>query len=787
MAFDVDEFFNAKLGLAADPVSFDVDAFLSEHLADSSSPPKPEASWGDRVVDFGVDVASAIPQTVEALAGVAGMVPGVHYLADPVAKTANEATDWLRDTFHSDARKYEEQEISQRLAPHAERIADAWGRDDWGEILRIVRDEAGDALDAYTDNPAALIGVIGNSLGLAKTGAVVGSRILSSLGRPVVDAAGNVSRANAALAGRVGEGIVAGGLVASTGAREGDEFSDRYYGLPAGLVTAATPYALDRLMPGVADIDTVMAGGLRGTVEAGGRAGTQILKAGGREALEELFQGANENAMENLAKDEPWMTGLGAEAVVGPLAGFTMGAGAEAVNQAFNRGQPRVSPEGETDLVGGAAGSVAQPGPRPVEAEAPTQPLGEAVDQDILNGLAAELDARIPGWGAETLERAKRLQVNSQALSEMMREMAARHDAERRAQMDAVAQAEAERAAALEAEQAAYDAGGYLGMDPVDQAISDKLETLATDPAQPASPAQKAPEQMSKDELRQALRELGIETNARQKKSDLLTLLQQQGGEREGSDRGTAGNAGGLAGAGIGERDGGGLVGGLPVGAVAPTGALGGGQQAPGTAAAEPVPGQPGGQLRDTGAAVPAGAEAAPAGGGVRGDAATVERYQWMRNKEGGQGAGNRQEILPLTEADFQQEIKPRLAQGYADTLAEYQSKHPEVTHASWVTHADGGRMLEKTGSLDSLRPVDGLRQGWAKAVESFDSTEAAAQAATADSEVKSRTSTIADLKPGAVVELDAGFGKGLPKGRYRVGGVGRNSVELVKADGSAA
>ncbi|MBF0255557.1 MAG: hypothetical protein HQL47_03670, partial [Gammaproteobacteria bacterium] len=670
MAFDVDQFLSAELGGHAAP-GFDVDAFLSEHLGEPPpAPPKPKASWGERAADFGVDVASAIPQTVEALAGVAGLVPGLHYAADPLAEGANKATEWMRDTFHSDARKYEEQEISQRLAPHAERIAEAWGKDDYAEILRIVRDEAGDALDAYTDNPAALIGVIGNSLGLAKTGAVAGSRILSSLGRPVVDAAGNVSRANAALAGRVGEGVIAGGLVASAGAREGDEFSDRYYGIPAGLITAATPAALDRLMPDVADVDTIMAGGLRGTVQAGGRAGTQILKAGGREMTEELIQGTSENAMENLAKDEPWMTGLGTEAVVGPMAGFTMGAGAETLSQAFNRGQPRINPEGETDLVGGAAGSVAQPQQKP--AEAPEAPAAFGMNPEQLSALAAELDARQPGWGAETLDRAQRLKVSEPALVEMMREMLTQHDAERQAELE-VAQMQAERAAALEAEQAAYPTDTFAQPDlpaspvPLDQPI----------PAQPTmAPAPKLPEQMSKGELRDALISLGIETNARQKKSDLLTLLQQQGGVREGVDRGTTGYDGTSVEPGAGQR-GGGIAGGIPAGTAAPAGALGADQQIPGDAPAQPLPGQPGGQLSDTGTAAPIGAEAAPAGGGVRGDAAAVAP--------------------------------------------------------------------------------------------------------------PARTSTIADLQPGARVELDGGFGRGLPKGSYTVGGRTDTSVELLNADGRSA
>jgi hypothetical protein len=112
-----------------------------------------------------------------------------------------------------------------------------------------------------------------------------------------------------------------------------------------------------------------------------------------------------------------------------------------------------------------------------------------------------------------------------------------------------------------------------------------------------------------------------------------------------------------------------------------------------------------------------------------------VESFQWMRNKEGGQAYGNQQVTVPLTEQIFQQEMKPRMQDGYAASLAEYQAKHPEVTHASFVKVAgEGPWKFNGNGTVDSLRPNPPNR-GWAMPVDSFKSRAAKAQGKTADSE----------------------------------------------------
>lgn len=105
--------------------------------------------------------------------------------------------------------------------------------------------------------------------------------------------------------------------------------------------------------------------------------------------------------------------------------------------------------------------------------------------------------------------------------------------------------------------------------------------------------------------------------------------------------------------------------------------------------------------------------------------AGRVERYQWRRNRAGGQLFGNRQELRPLTEALFAEYVKSALSPGYADTLADYRGKHPETSHCSLVQVAGAGDWrFERIGALEECRPSP-KNPDWVKAVDDFFSTEA--------------------------------------------------------------
>lgn len=163
------------------------------------------------------------------------------------------------------------------------------------------------------------------------------------------------------------------------------------------------------------------------------------------------------------------------------------------------------------------------------------------------------------------------------------------------------------------------------------------------------------------------------------------------------------------------------------------------------TVTREPV--SPGAELADTDtrkdqvqADVPAGLE-------------SVERYQWLANKEGGQRQGNRQEIHELTESLFNDYVVPTGLQDDVKTFDKYRAKYPAVTHISLISQ-DGGKTWKPgqpfIGSIDEVRPKPS-NPSWVKKVDSFESKEARRRAATADTDLlgdDTRTAqSVADAK----------------------------------------
>lgn len=111
-----------------------------------------------------------------------------------------------------------------------------------------------------------------------------------------------------------------------------------------------------------------------------------------------------------------------------------------------------------------------------------------------------------------------------------------------------------------------------------------------------------------------------------------------------------------------------------------------------------------------------------------------VERFQWMRNKEGGQKFGNQQEIRVLDDHLFQKYVRPRLGKDYP-TLAAYQKAYPGQTHISlFKREGTGDWRFSAIGKPKELRPSSGSIQ-WTRKVDTFDSTQAVEHGFRADSE----------------------------------------------------
>lgn len=103
-----------------------------------------------------------------------------------------------------------------------------------------------------------------------------------------------------------------------------------------------------------------------------------------------------------------------------------------------------------------------------------------------------------------------------------------------------------------------------------------------------------------------------------------------------------------------------------------------------------------------------------------------------MRNRQGGQRFGTREEIRVLIEPAFQEHIRLRLARPEM-TFAQYCAAYPSVTHYSVIVNDSNPTWRFKAvGTLAELRPSSGVKH-WALKVEGFSTPEAIAWGETPD------------------------------------------------------
>jgi len=102
-----------------------------------------------------------------------------------------------------------------------------------------------------------------------------------------------------------------------------------------------------------------------------------------------------------------------------------------------------------------------------------------------------------------------------------------------------------------------------------------------------------------------------------------------------------------------------------------------------------------------------------------------VERYQWMRNAQGGQQFGYRWEVRPLDRAAFRRYMAPLLGKQVPD-LATLRSLVPNVTHYVVVGRfGDWGITMPLAGTPADLRPRGLAGELWARPVARFNDPEA--------------------------------------------------------------
>ena len=123
-----------------------------------------------------------------------------------------------------------------------------------------------------------------------------------------------------------------------------------------------------------------------------------------------------------------------------------------------------------------------------------------------------------------------------------------------------------------------------------------------------------------------------------------------------------------------------------------------------------------------------------------------IYRFQWMRNKQGGQKFGNQEEVRPLTREIFEEHVSPSVRQEFRD-FDKYREAFPAVTHVSFFRQGKSGEFkLSGVGPLGMFLH-HGERARWAKQVNDFASLEGETWGKTADSEAKTQHSAIRKIK----------------------------------------
>jgi hypothetical protein len=281
--------------------------------------PPEERGFLRGVGDVATQFAAGIPYAARGVVGLAGMVPGLNVIADPLAEKLGEAGQYIEESLLSDYAQRQRQELAARQAQEEGFLG-----------------QAGATLGYLAENPSMIPGAIAQSIPSMIGGGLVGAGIRRGAQGLGLTRAGAMSPLTT---GAVGEGaMIAGTTAAEIAAQNPEEFAARYYGLPAGVGGAAVSLASGRLL-GASDIDTMIAQRLtRNQLATGeakdmlaftpGMAGRVARGALGEGLLEEAPQSAMEQVAVNLGTNRPAFEDLGGDVAMGAVTGAFMGAGA---------------------------------------------------------------------------------------------------------------------------------------------------------------------------------------------------------------------------------------------------------------------------------------------------------------------------------------------------------------------------------------------------------------------------------------------------------------------------
>jgi hypothetical protein len=304
--------------------------------------------------DVGIQTLGAVPKAAGAIASLGSMVPGLHYVADPLAEGLYSAGDWIEEKGLSDYQKQMNAELSQKLMEAIDVLGPDAGVQDY--IDAIVR-SGGAAAEFLQENPTQIIGLVAQTIPHILGGALAVKGLQATrLGAQALKGTSPILR------GGIGEGIMITGETAR-GIVEGTEdegyTASRLLAPVAGIAGTGVSYlggrGMQRLGMGGADIDTLIAKRLSGGIAQGtptdllgrefvaapsaltkpfgegavsrgaGRAARALVGGAVEGIVEEAPQSLIEGAVTNIATGRPIEEGLGGQAVLGAAAGSALG------------------------------------------------------------------------------------------------------------------------------------------------------------------------------------------------------------------------------------------------------------------------------------------------------------------------------------------------------------------------------------------------------------------------------------------------------------------------------
>ena len=332
-------------------------------------PTEPESpGLARRVGDIATSFVAGVPRAAGAAVQLAGLIPGVHYVADPIAEGLTDFGGWIEESLSSDYQLAMQDKLFSNLAEISANMPEDAELQDY---IDVIMAQGGEVASYIKSNPGQALPLIASSLpylfggGVLARGATLGAKAIGGAARGeqagriasgaaqvpgVAPLAQRVESLGAVGRGALGEGAIITGATAQEIASESDDFASRYYSIPAGLAGAGIT-RLGARIAGGADVDTAVARALAGnnpadlmdtlaptpsrlfTKPLGERMGSQALgttlragRAGLIEAAEEYPQEFIEGVAVNLGTGRPALEDVGGQAALGAVAGFGMGA-----------------------------------------------------------------------------------------------------------------------------------------------------------------------------------------------------------------------------------------------------------------------------------------------------------------------------------------------------------------------------------------------------------------------------------------------------------------------------